>query len=175
MSQSKSEKFWGRIDPFLAGLLIIMISAWYALPRYLDDYLLVQTAFYAAAAFLILFDAYARGLYTMPKFLTRGPLVSVLIAISGIVAFVVLFLSTPYLFTALLEDFLKMFGRILNHAETDWVIMALGIVSSLYFVVFLNKTISTNFEEATSSPARPAMEAKPVAGQKPKAKAKRRK
>jgi hypothetical protein len=155
--------FWGNIDPFLIGLIVILLSTWYALPKLSADYEFMQMAFYASAAFLLIFDAYARGLFSLPEFVTKGPLVSVLIIISGFVAFVVLFLSIPYLITAFLMDLLSMFGSQLDYGETSWVILGLGVVGALYFASFLNRTITENkrFESMQPQPIKSMPASKP--------------
>ncbi|MFH1257874.1 MAG: hypothetical protein ABIG96_05905 [Candidatus Micrarchaeota archaeon] len=107
---AKNETFWGQIDPFLVSIVLILISAIYALPKVFMsvDYSLVQYGFYAAASFLILFDAYARGMLKFPEVLFKGPLSWPLVIITGLSMFVALWLAIPYLLYVILTDLLGM-------------------------------------------------------------------
>ncbi len=170
----KLEQYWGNIDPFLIGAVVILLSTWYALPKYLGESLEMQVAFYATAAFVLLFDAYARGLFELPKSLFRGPLASVLIILNGVVMFVVLFLSIPYLITGVLEDLLGMFGFVLNQSEVSWVILALSLVGVLLFTSFLNRTIQGHMQGSAFKAEMPAPARPPAAATKTAKSKKRR-
>ncbi|MFH0971975.1 MAG: hypothetical protein V1835_05425 [Candidatus Micrarchaeota archaeon] len=143
------ENFWGRIDPFLVAAVVVLLSALYAVPKLLTNYAEVQVGFYAGAAFILLFDAYGRGILKFPRVLVKGPLMWPLIIVTGITMFVVVFLAIPYLLYALILDLVGM----LNISFETGMNSLVSIFFSVLLIIWFAMDAVQGFQQKLAEPA----------------------